>query len=92
MLDVGPITLSFPRLHAAASLKQPLDGIHSHRRSRFPRLHAAASLKLNVAHHIAVSSRLFSAATCRGLIEAKAAADWRPPGWTVFRGYMPRPH
>ena len=71
----------FPRLYAAASLK-PIPHVRVVGIApRFPRLYAAASLKparhqpRGQAHH------LFSAALCRGLIEADYAAGddliWR---------------
>ena len=66
----------FPRLYAAASLKQPARGYrHGGRAGGFPRLYAAASLKLvpgrlHDVHHRPV----FSAALCRGLIEALSSS------------------
>ena len=65
------LPLGFPRLYAAASLKPvPLVRLPHGRRHGFPRLYAAASLK-----HLSLSSGrrrqpVFSAALCRGLIEA----------------------
>ena len=66
----------FPRLYAAASLKQgATERQISEATGGFPRLYAAASLK---PYHFGYGGRyrpLFSAALCRGLIEA-------PPGRT----------
>ena len=61
----------FPRLYAAASLKQ-LDYATDVGMSleRFPRLYAAASLKRNHVPTRQPRDRQFSAALCRGLIEA----------------------
>ena len=58
----------------------------------FPRLYAAASLKLERAGRPSARRGVFSAALCRGLIEAPRRR--RPRGWPggVFRGFMPRPH
>ena len=62
----------FPRLYAAASLK------HDGRRpepggaGRFPRLYAAASLKREGIVLLGGAGAVFSAALCRGLIEALA--------------------
>ena len=63
--------LRFPRLYAAASLKQP--GVESLvcEYSRFPRLYAAASLKPVLRNIFGDRAQRFSAALCRGLIEAK---------------------
>ena len=59
----------------------------------FPRLYAAASLKLGLAITLTEERGRFSAALCRGLIEA---SPWRVsaacPRAAVFRGFMPRPH
>ena len=64
---------SFPRLYAAASLK-PGDRHHPPDEcTGFPRLYAAASLKRHGGDDGDHVSHLFSAALCRGLIEA-----WRP--------------
>ena len=63
---------SFPRLYAAASLKQPAHGAGVAGASvRFPRLYAAASLKLAGRGRREDPHREFSAALCRGLIEAR---------------------
>ena len=62
----------FPRLYAAASLKRP--GRARHPRDperRFPRLYAAASLKRGDGRGDVRSRSVFSAALCRGLIEAR---------------------
>ena len=67
-----PSSRGFPRLYAAASLKPgPLLGRARHR-LRFPRLYAAASLKPLYARRRGGVGRVFSAALCRGLIEAPA--------------------
>ena len=60
----------FPRLYAAASLK--LVGRLGGRRARrgFPRLYAAASLKPHRGEAVPRAGCEFSAALCRGLIEA----------------------
>ena len=61
----------FPRLYAAASLKDsPLRGA-SCNSSRFPRLYAAASLKERRDVHGGGADVAFSAALCRGLIEGR---------------------
>ena len=59
----------------------------------FPRLYAAASLKQGDVGHDDVTRSRFSAALCRGLIEAGTVS--RAPVRAVhrvFRGFMPRPH
>ena len=62
--------LRFPRLYAAASLK-PLEPLtQACGAPGFPRLYAAASLKLIVDQARVVVDGEFSAALCRGLIEA----------------------
>ena len=68
-------TPGFPRLYAAASLKLSIGGYPVITNDRFPRLYAAASLKPDL--HVAVRPLIkqFSAALCRGLIEA----SWRGP-------------
>ena len=82
----------FPRLYAAASLKhrrlrsRPDDG------RRFPRLYAAASLKPRGDGRFHLRPVAFSAALCRGLIEAELAGIVERPQPHVFRGFMPRPH
>ena len=65
------VSKGFPRLYAAASLKRHVP----HRvvvdlEPRFPRLYAAASLKPSCRRSALVGSAGFSAALCRGLIEA----------------------
>ena len=61
----------FPRLYAAASLKPTGTGFTPPRgQARFPRLYAAASLKLGVGYVATAILDAFSAALCRGLIEA----------------------
>ena len=61
-------------------------------RDRFPRLYAAASLKHGADHSARDPHLAFSAALCRGLIEATSAPPDAPPERDVFRGFMPRPH
>ena len=72
----------FPRLYAAASLKHPLrrDGVPGPE-AGFPRLYAAASLKPTGPAEAAVRITRFSAALCRGLIEASGRA--RPGRWRI---------
>ena len=83
----------FPRLYAAASLKHSdWDQTCLFGRLRFPRLYAAASLKLAVSAASSISFSLFSAALCRGLIEACCPFGGRRARSSVFRGFMPRPH
>ena len=61
----------FPRLYAAASLKHEDPENLLHRSFwRFPRLYAAASLKQPGMGSCRQSGEAFSAALCRGLIEA----------------------
>ena len=82
----------FPRLYAAASLKLSRLSVAALRYVCFPRLYAAASLKLSHIAHNRICLCMFSAALCRGLIEADRrirAAAW---AGVVFRGFMPRPH
>ena len=62
---------SFPRLYAAASLKRDRVGLLDVGGAGFPRLYAAASLKRAAAPGACAPPRAFSAALCRGLIEAK---------------------
>ena len=82
----------FPRLYAAASLKLPVAGRLAPCLRRFPRLYAAASLKHSVQSCEGYVFVVFSAALCRGLIEA-GHTRWCPPCYRwVFRGFMPRPH
>ena len=60
---------------------------------RFPRLYAAASLKQGpLRGHRALALHGFSAALCRGLIEAVNACHSIASSTAVFRGFMPRPH
>ena len=58
----------------------------------FPRLYAAASLKPATCRDAGGSDHRFSAALCRGLIEALDRPGAPSTGLTVFRGFMPRPH
>ena len=69
----GLLRPGFPRLYAAASLKQE-PSEHGVRHGQcFPRLYAAASLKRVLAERRQPQDAGFSAALCRGLIEAPAA-------------------
>ena len=82
----------FPRLYVAASLKHLIFLLRELAPGSFPRLYVAASLKPVSAGPISPPPRPFSAALCRGLIEARRIW-WR--WWTamrVFRGFMSRPH
>ena len=65
-----PPTACFPRLHAAASLKRVPHRPFADQVRGFPRLHAAASLKPPRPCRCPPCACTFSAATCRGLIEA----------------------
>ena len=60
--------------------------------ARFPRLYAAASLKRAPGARGRAHAHRFSAALCRGLIEARAVQVLQATELTVFRGFMPRPH
>ena len=60
----------FPRLYAAASLKPRRIRVAVHRQPGFPRLYAAASLKRHERGDEIHLAPRFSAALCRGLIEA----------------------
>ena len=60
----------FPRLYVAASLKRLPVPFVSVRPHSFPRLYVAASLKQDVGIGDGGSGIRFSAALCRGLIEA----------------------
>ena len=83
----------FPRLYAAASLKHLVElGARDERRGGFPRLYAAASLKREIHERAMVAAWWFSAALCRGLIEAGRAGRSGHGSFSVFRGFMPRPH
>ena len=83
----------FPRLYAAASLKHVEIGHEGrHDSTRFPRLYAAASLKQEAARVAGRVAHRFSAALCRGLIEASEASPIGMALSGVFRGFMPRPH
>ena len=72
MLHDG-LTGCFPRLYAAASLKLVRVQAGTRPRQRFPRLYAAASLKPHIPNRIVIHLQTFSAALCRGLIEASDA-------------------
>ena len=84
----------FPRLYAAASLKRAIAaGRVRIRRQGFPRLYAAASLKRLQCCPAEEGRSRFSAALCRGLIEAgRSVATGSHLRIEVFRGFMPRPH
>ena len=74
------MTCRFPRLYAAASLKQarnPIGG--TGRQLCFPRLYAAASLKQPPLRTSSLHVRGFSAALCRGLIEAGCDLEMAAP-------------
>ena len=91
MLGDGAVE-GFPRLYAAASLKRRAVSRETRKIRGFPRLYAAASLKLRIDLREVRAHGAFSAALCRGLIEARALAwVWVRQG-QVFRGFMPRPH
>ena len=60
----------FPRLYAAASLKLGIGGFFTAGVVGFPRLYAAASLKHAHSPRGSTCNPTFSAALCRGLIEA----------------------
>ena len=64
----------FPRLYAAASLKHDTPIWARGKTGCFPRLYAAASLKPLLPRDAARPGRAFSAAVCRGLIEAASSA------------------
>ena len=68
----------FPRLYAAASLKRARRPGDELAESGFPRLYAAASLKLLVPLIRGGPLVEFSAALCRGLIEAFNLGVWQP--------------
>ena len=59
---------------------------------RFPRLYAAASLKPTGEKYDHCHGVTFSAALCRGLIEADFDTGKGATDGDVFRGFMPRPH
>ena len=64
------LCIGFPRLYAAASLKRRGAGPRRDEVGGFPRLYAAASLKPAIHQRRVTVLRKFSAALCRGLIEA----------------------
>ena len=89
----SPAPLGFPRLYAAASLKPARFRVLGARHVEgFPRLYAAASLKQDRAGAVPWWPVGFSAALCRGLIEALLMASRPQLLAAVFRGFMPRPH
>ena len=69
-------SIGIPRLYAAASLKRRLRCAAGRPQLRIPRLYAAASLKRAVMVYYSISSGWYSAALCRGLIEA--STRWPP--------------
>ena len=68
-------SLSFPRLYAAASLKRDAGARTAPRVLSFPRLYAAASLKPEGEGRSDHGLKQFSAALCRGLIEAGISTE-----------------
>ena len=84
--------MRFPRLYAAASLKHRVRGVAVLGSHSFPRLYAAASLKHPDAAPLVDVVEEFSAALCRGLIEAAGIGYMWAKSAVVFRGFMPRPH
>ena len=71
--------MSIPRLYAAASLKLVIKNKRGVRVARIPRLYAAASLKQSCVCHSHVKKPVsYSAALCRGLIEASQRPLNRP--------------
>jgi len=60
--------------------------------SVFPRLFAAASLKHRDVVRAPIPRHGFSAALCRGLIEALASGAFSIACAWFFRGSLPRPH
>ena len=91
-MDRGRGMSSFPRLHAAASLKLA-DAVADLEEELV--FSAASCRGLIEASHGEWTFRpggWFSAASCRGLIEALLPAGWRLLSRDVFRGFMPRPH
>ena len=91
-LHRGSSSRCFPRLYAAASLKRPLETDVRIGRGGFPRLYAAASLKQALHDEPMLIVTPFSAALCRGLIEASLSSLRSRVPIPVFRGSMPRPH
>ena len=89
LADDGPLE-GFPRLYAAASLKRGDVSISPAELSSFPRLYAAASLKPLLQWEIAWPFPTFSAALCRGLIEASRAPGWRSPTTRRFSAALCR--
>ena len=69
---------SFPRLYAAASLKPAIRCAGAYVLRSFPRLYAAASLK-PISGASGTTGYAFSAALCRGLIEAGSWPGSAPP-------------
>ena len=70
MVRIASIRFCIPRLYAAASLKRSPARQLRGRRGRIPRLYAAASLKLRGVVGELLDAVAYSAALCRGLIEA----------------------
>ena len=86
------MVLGFPRLYAAASLKLLAVAADATEVLCFPRLYAAASLKPETSAETLSMWLSFSAALCRGLIEAPNRSRSLRGTGAVFRGSMPRPH
>ena len=84
--------ICIPRLYAAASLKPVRRVRASGDIAGIPRLYAAASLKLAQAYIRVLVRDAYSAALCRGLIEALQLNRIPIVYHLVFRGSMPRPH
>ena len=81
----SPSPAGFPRLYAAASLKLGKSaGNHGLRHACFPRLYAAASLKRRAMTTLKTEGAAFSAALCRGLIEAGRFPSRRSAGAPRF--------
>ena len=92
MLFANPMD-SIPRLYAAASLKPRSFAIRRRPSlAGIPRLYAAASLKLAPQRTLSGLPQRYSAALCRGLIEASRVRRIASGYLRVFRGSMPRPH
>ena len=75
-------TESIPRLYAAASLKRRgRDRARLPGRGGIPRLYAAASLKHVCTTPVHHARMRYSAALCRGLIEARMPEERGKRGW-----------
>ena len=81
----------FPRLYAAASLKRAVRQRADAGAGRgFPRLYAAASLKPSFGENKLYKIEAFSAALCRGLIEADRGTRPRSPSPRWFSAALCR--